>query len=619
MIRPRRSRVENKTHRIGNGLSDCIECIRQGVKWIWRKQWNQHDGLLDGRVQITWIWPLPESEPFGTAMRNGVHTTWVWHGRLRVPAIRSAIKKPTWLGVDILDMCDGLGCGPIGTVSRVDRGILPKRTCRNAHTQKPSRNHACSHSQYNNNPLCYCARKGDLARGSIKGLVMTSFASGLHRGHWYGWIFWGVAAFFFLYEYFIRVMPSVIMKELGCEFDASPVELSAALATYLWVYAPLQLVVGGFFDKFGAKFLVAGAALICGGGGIVFGMAGDLHGVALAEGMIGIGSAFAFIGALYVATVWFPPSRLALIAGITTAVGILGQIIGQTPLEEAVKAFDWRTVVLATGWIGIGLAVLLFVVIPPRPSWFHERFSEEEHVEYSILRGILHVLGTWKVWVVGIISATLFLPLSVVAAMWGDAFMETAGGYTADEASFATIMLALGWLIGSPLVGIVSDRLGSRKWPLLIGSVGGGVAMLLFLWPSMFGYYGLLALMLVGGLFTSTQVICFAVVMELSPKVLRGTAAACNNFITMLIAAGLQVSVGWILTEEMISPALHPGQKHAVKAKDMIMNATPEEFRLAMMLIPALFVVAFILCLILPETAPGSDPQKDATPLPVGH
>jgi MFS family permease len=445
---------------------------------------------------------------------------------------------------------------------------------------------------------------------------MASLTSRLQRGHWYGWIFWGVAASFFLYEFFLRVMPSVIMKDLGAEFDASPVELSAALATYLWVYSPLQLVVGGLFDRFGAKFLIAGAALICGGGGFVFGMASDLHGVAFAEAMIGIGSAFAFVGALYVATVWFPPSRLALIAGITTAVGILGQIIGQTPLEEAVKAFDWRTIVLASGWIGIGLAVLLFVVIPPRPSWFHERFSEEEHVEYSILRGILHVLGIWKVWVVGIISATLFLPLSVVAAMWGNTFMETAGGFTAEEASFATIMLALGWLIGCPFAGIVSDLFGSRKWPLLIGSVGGGTTMLLFLWPSMFGYYGLLALMLIGGLFTSTQVICFAVVMELAPKVLRGTAAACNNFITMIIAAGLQVAVGWILTEEMVRPGLHPAGKHSGKVADLIKNATPEEFRLAMAVIPLLFIVAFVLCLILPETAPGKDRLTHA---PSGH
>lgn len=447
-----------------------------------------------------------------------------------------------------------------------------------------------------------------------KGTLMGSFATRLNRGHWYGWLFWGVAAIFFLYEYFLRVLPSVILKDLGTSFKATPVELSAAVAVYLWVYSPLQLIVGALFDKYGAKFLVSGAALICGGGGLLFAMAEGLTGVALAQGLIGIGSAFAFVGAVYVATVWFPPSRLALIAGVTTAVGMLGEIIGQTPMVDAVAAFGWRDVVMVTGWVGIAIAVLLFIVIPPRPDWFNDRFAGEEERKFTIFGGILHVLASWKLWVVGLISAILFLPLSVVAALWGNTFMETAGAYTAEQASFATIMLAVGWLIGCPLAGVVSDRIGSRRWPLLIGSIGGGICMFLFLWPSIFGYYGLLALLLIGGLFTSVQVICFAVAMELSPKSLRGTATACTNFITMLLAAGIQVAIGWILTNEMTMPAVHRGQKHIANTANMIKDATPEDFRLAIAMVPALFIVAFVLCLILPETAPNKASSQTDTP-----
>jgi len=443
---------------------------------------------------------------------------------------------------------------------------------------------------------------------------MASFASRLHRGHWYGWIFWGVAGLFFLYEFFIRVMPSVMMQPIGTEFGASPVELSGALSIYLWVYAPLQLVVGGLFDKFGTRFLLVGAAVICGGGGLVFGMASDLDGIAISRAMIGIGSAFAFVGAVYVATVWFPPSQLALIAGITVGLGMLGEIIGQTPLLEAVQSYGWRKVGMAGGWIGIVIAVILFLVIPRRPTWFKDRFQAEDQTNFGLVTGILHVLASWKLWMVGLISAILYLPLSVVAAMWGNTFMETAGGYTAEQASFATIMLAIGWLVGCPLAGVVSDRMGSRKWPLLVGSVGGGVCMLLLLWPGMMGYYGLLALMLIGGLFTSTQVICFAVAMELSPKSLRGTATGCTNFITMIIAAGLQVGIGWILTAEIMRPSLHRLQPHAMKSADMIKNATPEDFRMAMAVIPALFIAAVVLSLILPETGWRASARKSVTP-----
>ncbi len=434
---------------------------------------------------------------------------------------------------------------------------------------------------------------------------MINLGSHLHRGHWYGWFFWGIAAVFFLYEFFVRVMPSVILEDLAKEVDASPGNLVAALAVYLWVYAPLQLVVGGLFDRFGTKFLLAGATAICASGCLLFGAAHNLGDISLARGMSGFGSAFAFVGAVYVATVWFPPSRLALIVGITTAVGMLGQVIGQTPLVEAVKIFDWRNVVLACGWAGVVLAGLVWLIIPPRPSWFHERFTEEDEVNFGIIRGIVRVLSHWHLWAVGLVSAVLYLPLSVVAAMWGNTFMEKAGSYSAEQASFATIVLAIGWLIGCPLAGIVSDRLGSRKVPLLVGIFGGGVSMLLLLWPSLFGYGGLLAVMFIGGIFTSTQVICFAMAMEVSPKSLHGTAAASCNFITMMVAAGLQVLIGWILTAEVTAPLLHARKVAGIPPAEQLASATPDEFRWALAIVPILFVVALVVCLLLPETAPG--------------
>ncbi|MDP7029241.1 MAG: MFS transporter [Phycisphaerales bacterium] len=434
---------------------------------------------------------------------------------------------------------------------------------------------------------------------------MTTLASRLHRGHWYGWVFWGVAATFFLYEFFVRVMPSVILSDLSTELKSTPVDLSGSLSIYLWVYAPMQLVVGGLFDRFGAKFLLVGAAAIVGGGCLIFSGASGLESIGLARGMAGFGSAFAFVGAVYVATVWFPPSRLALIAGITTAVGMLGEVIGQTPMVDAVATWGWRDVVMAAGWAGVGVAVLLLLIIPPRPDWFHDRFTEEDETNIGILRGIATVLGNWKIWAVGVISAVIYQPLSVVAAMWGNTFMETAGGYTAEQASFATIMLAVGWLIGCPLAGMVSDRMESRRWPLIVGSVGGGVTMLLFMWPEMLGYTGLLTVMLIGGLLTSTQAVTFAVAMELSPKALRGTAIACTNFICMMLAAGVQVIIGWILTAEALMPNVHRTAGHVVKTADLLQDASPDQFRWAIAIVPALFGLSLILCFVLPETAPG--------------
>ena len=432
--------------------------------------------------------------------------------------------------------------------------------------------------------------------------MMIKVGTRLTRGHWYGWIFWGIAASFFLYEQFVWVMPSVILEDLARVADASPVKLVSALSVYLWIYALLQLVVGGLFDRFGTKFILSGAVAICALSCLLLGTATDLSEISVARGVSGFGSAFAFVGTVYVATIWFRSSRLALIVGITTAVGMLGQLVGQTPLVAAVKAFGWREVVVFCGWPGLALAGLILLLVPRRPAWFKDRFAKADRVEIGIARGIVQVLSHWQMWAIGTVCAVLYLPLSVLAALWGNTFMETAGGYSAEQASFATLVLGAGWLIGCPIAGAISDRIGSRKRPLLIGIVGGGAAILLLLWPSLLTYSGMLAVMFVAGLFTSVEVICFAVAMELAPESLRATATACCNFINMMFAAALQVVIGWILTEQIVGPVRGQVTVPRIPLAEQLPSATPEEFRWALAVIPALFLVAFALCLLLPET-----------------
>jgi len=432
---------------------------------------------------------------------------------------------------------------------------------------------------------------------------MIKIGSRLTRGRWYGWIFWGIAALFFLYEQFVWVMPSVILADLSRAADAPPVKLVSALSVYLWIYAPLQLVVGGLVDRFGTKFILSAAAAICAVSSLLFGTADDLGQIGLARGLSGFGSAFALVGTVYLATVWFRPSRLALMIGITAGVGMVGQLLGQTPLVAAVKAFGWREVAVFCSWPGFVLAGLVFLLIPRRPAWFEDRFAKSDEIEIGVVRGIVQLLSGWQMWAIGTVCAVLYLPLSVLAALWGNTFMEQAGGYSVDQASFGTLILGFGWLIGCPLAGAVSDRIGSRKGPLLVGIVGGGAAILLLLWPSLLSYRGMLATMFLAGLFTSVEVLCFAVAIELAPGSLRGTATACCNFIAMMFAAVLQVVIGWVLTAQIVGPLRQQVTLPGIPISEHLPNATPEEFRWALAVIPALFLVAFFLCWLLPEAA----------------
>jgi hypothetical protein len=72
----------------------------------------------------------------------------------------------------------------------------------------------------------------------------------------------------------------------------------------------------------------------------------------------------------------------------------------------------------------------------------------------------------------------------------------------------------------------------------------------------------------------------------------------------MIIAAGLQILIGWILTAEVLSPAMGHMKVKGTPPVMMLEMATADQFRWAMAVIPALFIVALVVCLFLPETAP---------------
>ncbi|MDG2422737.1 MAG: MFS transporter [Phycisphaerales bacterium] len=437
----------------------------------------------------------------------------------------------------------------------------------------------------------------------------------LQRGGWYSWVFWGIVAVFYLYEFFVRVTPNVILPQISTELSLDPGIVGSAMSTYLWVYAPTQLVVGWLFDRFGTKFLVSTAAVICGIGCILFAGAHSLGMASAARGFIGFGSAFAFVGAVYVATVWFPPARLALIAGMTTSVGMIGEVVGQYPMARLAATFDWRTVVFWSGIIGGGLGVLMFLVIPRRPSWFSKTVARHETDEIGLWHGIAKVLGNPQMWMIGFVSAVIYLPLSVLAALWGTSSLETLNNLDANKASLAISMLPIGWLIGCPIIGILSDRFKKRRPFLLLGCVGGGITMLILLIPNL-SYGTLIVLLLVSGLATSSQAITFALAMEVNARRFRATSVAICNFLVMLMAAFLQVGIGWILNwraNEQL-PASIPAVKapsaqpmsshvaHGIHDADSFASLTATDWQWALAMIPILFAVATVLCFFVRET-----------------
>src|SRR5579863_2985670 len=175
------------------------------------------------------------------------------------------------------------------------------------------------------------------------------------------WMF--CTAFYFL-EYAIRSAPAVMIPELAKLFGVKTVGVSAIVGTYYYTYAATSLVAGVLLDRYGAKYVIPAGTFILACGCAAFALP---HAIAGDIGRLlqGAGSAFAFTGAVYLATHGLPAQRLATAIGVTQCLGMLGGSVGQIAVGPLVKGI----MAVPTFWYVSGIMVfvvaLLLVWITP--------------------------------------------------------------------------------------------------------------------------------------------------------------------------------------------------------------------------------------------------------------
>jgi MFS family permease len=138
----------------------------------------------------------------------------------------------------------------------------------------------------------------------------------------------------------------------------------------------------------------------------------------------------------------------------------------------------------------------------------------------------------------GLIAGLLFVPTTIFGMTWGVRFLQEARGREYSAAVMLAATVPIGWMIGCPLLGFISDRLGRRK-PVIMG----GTLLLLgvFAWV-LFGNPAILRGPLVGilmGIASGAAMLPYTVIKEGNPPELGGSATGVINFINFTFSAFL--------------------------------------------------------------------------------
>lgn len=354
-------------------------------------------------------------------------------------------------------------------------------------------------------------------------------------------IAWVFCLLFYFMEYAVRSAPSVMLPELTAAFGLTKVGLSSLIGLYYYTYAAFAIIAGAAVDRWGAKYPIPIGVLMLAAGTAMFGV-NESWVAGLGRLLQGAGAAFAFVGAVYLASHGLPARYLATAIGITQCIGMLGGSAGQFGTAPLIHgSMDWRQLWLYAGIATVLIAVAMFLATPHEdPSEGSESSISNTFAPYKI------VLRNPQSYLCGLIGGLLFLPTTVGAMTWGVAFLQDAWqlGYTQAVDRAATV--ALGWVFGCPILGYITDRIGRRKPVILAGTalMLAATLAIVYMPPNTFPPYVLGFLL---GFGSGAAMIPYSIIKEVNPDDAKGSATGAMNFLVFVMSALVSPALGWWL------------------------------------------------------------------------
>ena len=116
---------------------------------------------------------------------------------------------------------------------------------------------------------------------------------------WVPYIICSLASLFYAYDFVIRVLPGTIVNDLMSQYSLSAAGLGLLSAFFYMGYMLMQIPCGLFYDRFGPRLLLTLTCFIASVATYFFIATHFFAVAAIARLLMGVGSAFAYIGACW--------------------------------------------------------------------------------------------------------------------------------------------------------------------------------------------------------------------------------------------------------------------------------------------------------------------------------
>jgi sugar phosphate permease len=414
-----------------------------------------------------------------------------------------------------------------------------------------------------------------------------------HLNSLQSWIIWACAGAFYLYECILRVSPSVMTDGLMHDFSLTSTALGVLVSCYSYSYVALQIPCGVMVDALGTRRILTASAALCALGTFMFASSDTLILAQVGRFLIGAGSACAFISCMKVVAEWFTPTRFAIMSGMTTMMGTIGGTFGGPPLAWMVNnTGGWRSASMLLAMAGVVMTVFTWIMVRDHPKEHLKNIKPYHSHEIPLRKSLALLVTNPQVWLIGLFGSLMWLPIAAFAELWGVPYLMHTYSIDNEYASFASVMIFLGFAFGAPLAAWISDQLKSRIKAMKLSSFLLFVVFSTIVMGPAIPLPAMFALLFAGGVFIGGQVLVFACVKEILPRRISGTALGFTNAIVMMSGIVFQPLLGELLDWCW----------DGTLAADGVRIYSETAYQTAMVAIPAAIAFSWILLHFVKET-----------------
>lgn len=365
------------------------------------------------------------------------------------------------------------------------------------------------------------------------------------------WIIFIIASSLYFLSQFYRVSNAVIAPELIRDLSLDTQGLGFISAAFFYGFAFAQIPISLLLDKVGPRLMMTILSLLGILGALIFSMADALGLGLVGRILLGMGMACNLMGTFKLLTEWFEPLIFATLSGIVLSIGTFGNMVAATPLVVLVEQLGWRHSFQLIAGINLILTLLFVMVVRDRPSRDATDISAGGP-SISLKQAFLHLghlLKSRDYWFISVATFVRYGTFSAFQALWAGPFLIEVMEYSAIRTGNLILLMNVGFIIGCPFWGVLSDRVFKTRKGLIVFSlcIMGLVSLVLATISPETKLYILAIIFFVFGLASSGGLLMYPHIKDLMPQKMAGAAMAGINFFTMMGSAVFLQGLGILM------------------------------------------------------------------------